>query len=53
MGQSCGLSPGAESGTITGSPGVSPSRVFISGGEVENFMGTSMRISSSTKESIE
>jgi hypothetical protein len=38
MGQSSGLSPRAELDAISGSPGVSPSLVFIGGGEFENVV---------------
>jgi hypothetical protein len=38
MGQSSGLSPRAELDAISGSPGVSPSRVFIGGVELEKIM---------------
>jgi hypothetical protein len=38
MGQSSGLSPRAELDAISGSPGVSPSRVFIRRGELEKYM---------------
>jgi hypothetical protein len=41
MGQSSGLSPRAKLDVVSGSPGVSPSRVFIHRGEVGNVMANS------------
>jgi hypothetical protein len=38
MGQSSGLSSRAELDEVSGAPGVSPSRIFIDRGEIENAM---------------